>query len=412
MVNRMLKKRVVEQDVLSLARARVSEAYNLFDTVAVSFSGGKDSTAVLNLALEEAERRGKLPVPVFHFDEEAIPYETEDYVRRVAQDPRVDMRWLCLPVQHRNACSRKEPFWYPWDPDCPEKWVRPLPPEAITHDQVPGFPVERDKRPSLPDSIGLLFDAKKYGRVGMLLGIRADESITRTRAILIKSQDNKPYIKAWTDGMAEKNLFKVYPVYDWSTADIWTAPGELGWDYNTSYDLMDKAGISPNQQRVAPPYGEEPLGGLWKFAVCFPDIWDKMSERVPGAATAARYSRTELYSYGGVPEKPDDFSWEEWVRYWLSKHPEEHRRGIARRVKGWITSHYNKTRDPIAPKAPHPYTGVSWNFLVQIAIRGDYKNRKQATGPADRAKATARYNREISEMLESKAKDGGSYGRA
>lgn len=399
MAKRIRKKKGVEQDVLTLARARVSEAYDLFDTVAVSFSGGKDSTAVLNLALEEAERRGKLPVPVFHYDEEAIPYETEAYVRRVAQDPRVDMRWLCLPVQHRNACSRKEPYWYPWDPDCPEKWVRPLPPEAITYDMVPGWPADRKKWPTLPDSVGLLFDAQKYGRVGMLLGIRADESITRTRAILMKSQDNKPYIRPWTDGYAEKNLFKVYPVYDWRTPDIWTAPDELGWDYNTSYDLMDKAGINPNLQRVAPPYGEEPMGALWMFAVCFPDIWDKMSERVSGAATAARYSQTELYSFGGVPEKPVNFTWEEWLRYWLNKHPEEHRAGVAKRVKNWIKNHYGKTHEPLAPKAPHPLTGISWNFIIQIAIRGDYKDRKQPMAPPDRVKGRKRYNLEIEEML-------------
>ena len=395
MLNRIRKKKGVQKDVLTLARERVSQAFDLFDTVAVSFSGGKDSTAVLNLTIEEAERRGKLPVLVFHYDEEAIPWETVDYVRRVSKDPRVDFKWLCLPVQHRNACSRKQPYWYPWDPDCPEKWVRPMPEEAITWDMVSGFPIEEEKRPTLPESVGLLFNAEKYGRVGMMLGIRADESLTRTRAILMRSQDNKSFIRPWNDGFSEKNLFKVYPVYDWNTADIWTAPDEFGWDYNTSYDLMDKAGINPNLQRVAPPYGEEPMGGLWMFKVCFPDIWDKMAYRVHGAATAARYSQTELYSFGGTPEKPMDFSWEDWIRYWLNKHPVEHRQGVALRVKRWITNHYQKTTEPLAPNAPHPYTGVSWRFLVQIAIRGDYKDRKQPMAPPDKEKARKRYEADI-----------------
>ena len=81
-----------------------------------------------------------------------------------------------------------------------------------------------------------------------------------------------------------------------------TAPAQFGWDHNAAYDVMEYAGISHNDQRCAPPYGEEPMRGLWTFAVCFPEIWDKMSRRVPGAATAARYSTTELYAFGGFPE--------------------------------------------------------------------------------------------------------------
>jgi len=49
------------------------EAFSLFDTVAVSFSGGKDSTAVLHVTLDAAEAIGwKKKIPVFFFDEETI----------------------------------------------------------------------------------------------------------------------------------------------------------------------------------------------------------------------------------------------------------------------------------------------------------------------------------------------------
>ena len=55
MAKRIAKKLTVDVDVLTLARARVIRAFERFDTVAVSFSGGKDSTACLNLVLEEAK---------------------------------------------------------------------------------------------------------------------------------------------------------------------------------------------------------------------------------------------------------------------------------------------------------------------------------------------------------------------
>jgi predicted phosphoadenosine phosphosulfate sulfurtransferase len=394
---RIKKKKVIDKDVLTLARERVREAYQIFDTIAVSFSGGKDSTAVLNLAIDAAKELKRTPVLTFHFDEEAIPYETEHYVRRVAADPAVDLRWYCLPVQHRNACSRKSPYWYPWAPEDEAKWVRPLPPEAITWDKVPGWPAEPDRRPTMPDAVGLLFDPLKYGRVGMLMGIRASESLTRTRAVLMSTPDNRPWVRPWSGGFSQGNLFKVYPVYDWTTADIWTAPKLLGWDYNRAYDHMEYLGMTHDAQRCAPPFGEEPMRGLYTFAQCFPDIWDKMATRVPGAATAARYSRTELYAYGTKPQKPAGMTWPAFIRAWVMKHPDPYRGQIAERVKTWVENHYGKTRDPIAPRAPHPVSGVSWEFLLMIAVRGDFKDRKQPMASGDLAKARARYDAEIAE---------------
>lgn len=398
-MTKLRKKKGIKDSVIDLARARVRAAYQLFDTVAVSFSGGKDSTAVLNLTLEAAEELGRLPVPVFHYDEEAIPYETEDYVRRVAADPRIDFKWLCLPIKHRNACTRKTPYWYPWAPEDESKWVRPMPAEGITWDKVPGFPSKPEHRPDLPDSVGLLFDPAKHGRVGMMLGIRTDESLSRLRSLLIKGQDSRPYIRGWEGGYVKGNLSKVYPIYDWRTADVWTAPDLFGWDYNRAYDLMDKAGIPPNLQRCAPPFGEEPLAALWMFAACFPGIWERMHCRVPGAATAARYSKTELYAFKSRQEKPSDFTYKDWIKYWLAKHPDGYRQEVARRVQRWAADHAKKTTDPLAESAIHPITGISWKFLITIAERGDYKNRKVPRGfVTERQQLICRYNAEIAEM--------------
>jgi predicted phosphoadenosine phosphosulfate sulfurtransferase len=357
----------------------------LFDTVAVSFSGGKDSTVCLNLALEGARSRGK-SLLVFFFDEEAIPYETEHYVRRVAEAHKseIELRWYCLPIQHRNACTRKSPFWYPWAPEDEPLWVRPLPPEAIV--AAEGFPTEKDRRPSMPDSVPMLFDTRKLGRTVQILGIRADESLTRTRAILKHASEGYDYIRQWSP-----NLYKLYPIYDWSTKDVWTAPAKFQWDYNRAYDLMELAGISHAEQRCAPPYGEEPLRGLWTYQVCFPDIWDKMANRVPGSATAARYSTSLLYAFDSLPDKPAELTWPQFVKQWIEKHPQPWKSEIAVRVKRWIDQHYDKTQDLIAPKAPHPVTGISWTFLLQIAMRGDYKDRRQPAFDAPKE----RYDAEI-----------------
>lgn len=370
------KKKVIDKDVHSLALQRIEKAFDLMDSIIVMFSGGKDSTACLNLVLEEAKKRKVKTIEAHFFDEEAIPYETEDYVRRVSKLPAVDLKWWCLPVRHRNACSATSPWWFPYAPEDKKKWVRPLPPEGLI--KLKGFPTVKKDRITIPEINGLLFPPEKYGNVGVVMGIRASESLTRTRAILnSRTRDNIHIIK-YDDGSSQGNIYKVYPVYDWKTSDIWVAPRKFNWDYNSAYDIMDKAGITPDAQRCAPPYGEEPMRGLYQFKECFPNIWDKMSTRVEGASTAARYSNTVLYAAKQVPEKPENVSWENFIRHWVKKHPEPYKSQVAERIQKFMITHSKKTKDPIL-KSAHPHSGIGWDFLLKIAVRGDYKDRKTPT---------------------------------
>lgn len=374
------KKVEVDQDVYSLALERINHAFDLYEHIAVSFSGGKDSTICLQLALKIATERKRLPLRVIFFDEEALAYQTEDYVRRMSQREDIDLEWYCIPIKHRNACSRKQPYWYPWAQEDKKKWVRPLPPEAIT--KIKGYDDSKvEERLSIPELVGALFPPEKYGISGMIMGIRAQESMTRYQAVARREKEN--YIIQHCSGYGGAtrvikygNLWKIYPIYDWQTDDVWTAPNKFGWDYSRAYDVMEKAGISHSIQRLAPPYGEEPMHILWMWKICFPEIWDKMSERVEGAITGGRYCVTQLYGYGGKTtfrETP-----EETIQYYIKKWPKEKQSPIAERVKKEIRVHFNKTSDPIALRVKHPLTGVSWEYLLKLAKRGDFKHRKMA----------------------------------
>lgn len=358
--------------VLDAARDRVRFAYENFDDIQVSFSGGKDSTAVLNVTVEVARELDRLPVRAIFYDEECISLETVDYCRRVSQLPEVALEWYCLPVRHRNACSDEQPFWWPWAPEARDLWVRELPPEGIT--ELEGFEIwPEDQRRSIPDTDPLVVP-KGNRRSAVLMGIRADESMTRRRAVANRRPEN--FVIPTVPGVS-----KVYPIYDWSTEDVWTAPAKLGWDVNATYDIFEMAGISHSSQRCAPPFGEEPMGQLWMWAVCFPDLWAKMCDRVPGAAAAARYSRTELYSFGGDrKEKPPGITWQEFIRQRLAetaKSDPELAKYTAYKVRETLRRHYKKTTDPLMPTARHPYSGISWEWLYMLADRQDTKDRKQ-----------------------------------
>jgi predicted phosphoadenosine phosphosulfate sulfurtransferase len=371
-----LARRDLDRDVYTLALERTARTFDTFDHVAVAFSGGKDSTAVLNIALEVANSDPRfarhLPLRTLFYDEEAIPAETEQYVRRMFSRDDVAGEWYCIPIKHRNACSRKSPWWWTWAPEAEDLWCRPLPPEAIRH--VSGFPVwPAEARLTNPDANGLFFPPQ-LGNCAMLMGIRAQESIIRQRAVTRKHVDN--YVNQVTGGTSQGNLWKVYPVYDWTTQDVWTAPAVKGWDYNQAYDRLEMAGVPAGMQRCSPAFGEEPLQKIHTYAACFPDVWAKMVDRVPGVGAAGRYALTELYAYRDRPEKPAGMAWPEFVLHYAQLFSSGDTQFIAVSMRNLIRRHYQFTRDPISASAPHPLTGVSWDFLLMMAMRGDFKRRK------------------------------------
>jgi predicted phosphoadenosine phosphosulfate sulfurtransferase len=374
---RALPRRPYGTDVWTAGLERTAELMSAFDKVIVAFSGGKDSTAALQVALEVAHSDPKferhLPLRAVFWDEEAIPYETEQYVRRVTQRGDVALEWMCVPVQHRNACSRKHPYWWPWAPEAEDLWCRPLPPEAIQ--TIPGFKLwPQEARYTIPVANGLLCNPED-GNTAMILGIRAAESLVRNAAVSSKTVDN--WIVPYTGETTRGGVWKAYPVYDWSDQDVWTAPAKFGWDYNRAYDLQELAGRSARQQRCSPAFGEEPLQQLHVWATAFPDVWDKMVDRVPGVGAAYRYALTELWGNGSRPEKPDWCTWPQFVEYYLHKFDPPVTRRVAARLAGFIKMHYRKTAHPILPHGRHPETGLDWDFILRVAMRGDFKERNQ-----------------------------------
>lgn len=359
-----------EGTVWDRAVERALHTYELHDHVIVMFSGGKDSTVTLHCAIAAARQLDRLPVRVVFIDEEAIPYQTEHYLRRMitTHQEEISLEWYCVPIEASNACSRQEPHWYPWAPEDHELWCRPLPPEGIT--DLPGLTDKpRDKRLPHSEINGLFFDPAEHGTVAIMFGIRGQESPTRQRAVRLRAEEN--YLIPDHD-----RFTRSYPIYDWTLEDVWTAPKLFGWDYNRAYDAMEMAGVSRQDQRLGPPYGNEPINILWMWRECFPEVWDKMIERAPGVPAAARYALTELYGAGHGIQKPKDMTWAEACKHYLAMHEPEARRQTAEVIRTLVRTHYRRTTDPITPRTPHPDSGCSWYQLLRIAMRGDPKKRR------------------------------------
>lgn len=361
-------KKFEETDVYEKALERLRYIYDTFDNIVVFFSGGKDSTAVLNCALKVAKERGDLPLKVVFCDEEAIPPTTIDYVQRVSEREDVDLYWFCLPIKLRNACSSSEPYWTAWGAEDKHKWVREMPEQAIT--EHPNFKEGMEWQDFAP----LIFSTKEMGKHIRLTGIRSQESIRRYRIIAMKKHDS--YINSNPD--PKTSAYMAHPIYDWMAEDVWLAVRKLGWDYNTTYDLYNKTHMygSFNNQRVCQPFGEEPIKSLDTYSKCFPEMWEKMSHRCDGVRTAWRYAGSDLYSTSAT--KPKDISYKEYLPIILEGYDSKTTKEIKKNINTSIRKHKTNTTDSIKDSEAHPITGVSWRLICSLAKRGDLKGRAQS----------------------------------
>lgn len=374
-----------DRDVFDLACERAEQIYKMFDHVLVAFSCGKDSTALLEVASTVAKALNKGPVTAWFYDVEILAPETLEYGIRVKDRDDVDLRWLSIPLKERNACSRKHPYWYPWHPDIEDKWVRPFPDwaEGVTRGArtIPELVGKDLTLPEFHDSGILLrsdprLDYGRKGSVCTMVGLRGDESMRRRGAVLRRKAEHYNYI---TNPGGKAQTMYGYPIYDWSNHDVWTVVEKRNLDYNRAYDAMRMAGVSIHLQRVATPFGEEPLQGLHMWRNCWPTVWAKMGERVPGARTAMEYGRSAVYGmrtpaklFPGWEDNPQA-TLEKLLNLWGPKEQSMLRERVAQLIR-----HHQS----LAGTEPIPLyqkdsdkSGVGWNQLIQIVQRGDLKGR-------------------------------------
>jgi len=121
-------KKYLDINVYEATIARLELILDEFEKVYISFSGGKDSSVLLQILLEVAERKEKLPVGVLFIDLEGQYKATIKHVEEMlVGNPKVQPYWICLPINLRNAVSVYQSQWQCWDPKEKEKWVRDMP---------------------------------------------------------------------------------------------------------------------------------------------------------------------------------------------------------------------------------------------------------------------------------------------
>jgi len=370
-------KRLLGVDVLTAARQRISDSFDVTERAYISFSGGKDSSVMLHLVMDEAIKRGRR-VGVLFVDLEAQYAHTIAHIERcyAMYADHIDPYWVSLPLNLRNAVSQYEPQWMCWDPEKRETWVRKAPKMAITNeDHWSWFHRGMEFEQLVPAFADWYADGHE---TACFVGIRSQESLNRWRTV---ASTTKTRVNGWpwSTRVGDRGAWNAYPIYDWRTEDIWTWHAKHpDVSRNEIYDLMHRAGLTIHQARICQPYGDDQRRGLWLFHLLEPGTWAKVVARVNGANQGALYAQERGNIMGNHKvTRPEGHTWQSFAAMLLDSMPgttaEHYRNKIEVFERWWLCRGYPDglpdaadAKDEAAKRAP------SWRRVCKALLRNDY----------------------------------------
>lgn len=295
------------ENVLDATQKRISYLFDHYDNISLSFSGGKDSTALFHLINEEAKRRDRKFILYFQ-DQEAEYQGTIDFVEWAMIQPNVIPLWYQVPIFMTNAASQQQLFLWAWGEG--EQWVREKNPIAI-HSIENKYP-KRFHKFNLWVGQNL---RKLKGKSVSIIGLRAEES--PDRRFVMFGENNELF---W---LRRKNKpHKAYPLIDWRYTDVWKYIIDGGFKYNKIYDKMYMLGGNLRYFRVSNLVHEKAFRCLTDLQELEPETYEKLERRLHGVHTAAIYGKENLvYSIKSLPESFK--TWKEYKEFLMNSiHPD------------------------------------------------------------------------------------------
>lgn len=368
-------RKYLSKSVLDATRERVSYTFDNFEKIYLSLSGGKDSTAMFHVVIEEAVKRNR-KIGVFLLDWECQFQMTIDHIQELveAYKNNIDLYWVCLEIETMSACSAFEPLWRSWDEEKKVLWTREKPQNAIIDPNY--FPFYY-KGITFEEFVPLFGKWYSEGKdTACFVGIRSQESLNRWRAISredVTRFDNKCYTTNVVD-----NVWNIYPIYDWKVEDVWTYIAKEEKTYNKVYDRMYQAGLSYNQMRIDEPFGDEARKNLWLYQIIEPITWSKFTARMSGINNAALYSQDRGNILGnGKVSLPEGHTWESFANFLLDSMPpstaNHYKNKIAVYIKWYTDRGYpDGIPDEGDYKLEQKGKIPAWRQIVKTLLKNDY----------------------------------------
>ena len=399
-----MAKTYLDKNVLEAAQERIQFVFDRFDTICVSYSGGKDSTVLLQLALEEARRRDRV-IDVLFIDLEAQYRVTIETVEAVMlNDPHIRPWWVCLPLNLRNAVSVFQPHWVCWDPAERKHWVRKMPEHECVisdHEELPFVRYRMEFEEFIVLWPFWLMEHLGAENYASLVAIRSDESLNRYRAVAKRPDGRKrsAYIDEsgrdvrWGTVLDEKDprVVSFYPIYDWRTEDVWRYIHDSGARYNPIYDRMYLAGVPMSEMRICQPYGDDQRKGLDLWAKLEPESWRRILDRVVGVNYGARYARDKMLGYHRGLGLPPGHTWKSYTFFLLSTLPdvmrERYLSNFAVFLEWWMRHGYPSLEmvhddETEAKKLQTKWPRLpSWRRMALAILKNDFNCKSLSIGP-------------------------------
>lgn len=269
-------KRYLNKTVLEASKDRMRYLLGQFDSFYVAFSGGKDSWVVLSLLQEIYNEEGITEkINVIFRDEELITSSIIQYLEEIYETGQFNFHWMAIPLQiGAYIMGKYEPF-IAWDPA--RKWHRQPPSYATRSIGVDS---------SSLDEYGLdraMFDFfQPRGKVCLMTGIRAEESLRRFAGVTAKEHDN--YIS-----QSAKRVWVAKPVYDWKEADVFKYLYESDNGYCPVYDHQAWSG---SVLRVSTVLHDRAKSQFLKMKQMEPEFYQALAEVYPAIETSFRYGES------------------------------------------------------------------------------------------------------------------------
>lgn len=361
--------------VLEASKDRIAKTFDNFEKIYISFSGGKDSSVMTHLVLAEARKRNK-KVGLLIIDLEAQYNDTITHIYHMIEmySDIIELHWICAELLLRNAVSNYQPRWICWDRDKKDVWVREMPKQASDLSQY-DFYVPKMEFEEFMVLFGEWYSQGQ--RCAAFIGIRADESLHRYRAIVSRKEGLMFNDWKWTTRVSSK-LYNIYPIYDWKTEDIWVFHGKYKHlPHNRVYDKMTMAGVKFSQQRLCQPYGDDQRRGLWLYHILEPMTWYKLVARVNGVNSGALYVQEtgNVTGYDYIT-KPDGHTWQSFCNLLLKTMPYKTSMHYRERFKKFIAGWQDRGYTTIPDEAPHDLEVKcwvpSWKRMCKVILRNDY----------------------------------------
>ncbi len=371
----------LKQNVFDAALERIRFLFNEFENVYINFSGGKDSTVLMEIALMIARETKRLPLKIMFIDQEFEWSSVISYIRRVANRDEIQAYWLQVPFHLFNATSPFHQWWYCWDPNEEKNWLREKEPDSIKEDIF-----GKSKKDDKLRFFALFDEFLKYlhpNDVAIhVAGVRAEESPGRLRGLTTYAT-----YKWITWGKKDNKNYTFYPLYDWRTSDIWKTIFDHNLDYCKLYDYQYQYGIPVKDMRVSSLCHETAVRNIFYLHEVEKDLLDKASKRMPSVESVVQMRDNFLT----IKELPFMFSnWEEYRDFLLEKLVvnSEHREILRKKFK----AHEGRYIPPVQQKLTQAE--------IKMILVNDFEDTKFSTFHAAHGLDAIKYRKEHNLSLE------------